>query len=106
MVLIQNCDAFAGDWTGSGTDSEGNAFVFAARVIALGRNKYRMLVLDSLQSQKEPMHVMEGTLTDGTYTYSADKELYQGQCTLGADTLEGYYKGPVDGTFVMQRVTQ
>ncbi len=97
---------FAGDWQGSGADSQGNRAVFAAKVIDLGGGQYRMLVLDSLDTQKKPMHVMEGMLADGTYTYTADGGLYHGECKLEGDLLEGYYAGSVDGTFTMQRVSE
>lgn len=97
-------DPFAGNWQGSGTDSEGNAFVFAAKVTALGGGRYRMLVLDSIDTQKEPIHIMEGVLKDGAFPYTADSGLYTGSGMLKGDTFEGYYKGPVDGAFTMTRV--
>ncbi len=38
---------FVGDWQGSGIDSAGNEFTFAAKVITLGDHKYRVLILDN-----------------------------------------------------------
>lgn len=99
-----HADPFAGNWQGSGTDSQENAFVFAAKVIALGEGRYRMLVLDSIDTQKEPIHIMEGVLKDGAFPYTADNGLYTGSGTLKGDTFEGYYKGPVDGAFTMTRM--
>lgn len=95
---------FAGDWQGSGVDSKGNEFKFAAKVIDLGDYKYRLLVLDKLDTQKKPMHVMDGVLKDNKYAYTADKGIYVGGGELGEEMFEGYYKGPVDGTYTMHRV--
>lgn len=96
-------DPFAGDWIGSGTDSEGNAYEFAARVIAMGQDRYRMLVLESLDSDKKPLHVMDGTLQENAFSYTSDGGVYVGSGTLEGERFEGYYKGPVDGTFTMHR---
>lgn len=98
--------SLAGDWQGGGVDSDGNEFTFAARVIALGENRYRMRVLDRLDSQKEPMHVMDGELIGNQFPYTADEGLYTGSGMLDGDTFEGYYKGPVGGTFIMHRVKE
>ena len=95
---------FAGDWQGSGVDSEGNEFMFAAKVLALGGHKYRMLILDKLDTQKKPMHVMDGVLKGNKFPYTADEGVYVGGGELGDGMFEGYYKGPVDGTFKMQRL--
>ena len=97
-------DSFAGQWQGRGVDSEGNEFTFAAKVISSGGNKYRILILDELETQKEPMHVMDGALNDNKYVYTADDGKYVGGGQLGNEVFKGYYKGPVDGTFEMQRV--
>lgn len=97
-------DPFAGDWQGSGVDSEGNAFTFAATVTALGDGRYRMLVLDKLDTQKEPLHVMDGVFTNGEFPYTADQGAYTGNGRLKGDTFEGWYKGPVDGTFTMHKM--
>ena len=95
---------FAGDWRGSGVDSEGNKFTFAAKVIDQGNHKYRVLVLDSFDTQKDPMHVMDGVLKDDQFPHTADEGIYTGGGTLDGDTFKGWYKGPVDGTYQMQRV--
>ncbi len=95
---------FAGNWQGSGVDSEGNEFHFAAKVIALGDCKYRMLILDRIDIQKEPMHVMDGVLKDCQFNYTADEGIYTGSGKLNGNQFEGYYKGPVDGTFTMWRI--
>ena len=95
---------FAGDWQGSGVDSEGNEFTFAAKVIDQGNHKYRVLVLDSFDTQKDPMHVMDGVLKDNQFPHTADEGIYTGGGTLDDDTFKGWYKGPVDGTYQMQRV--
>ena len=67
-------DVFAGNWQGSGTDSGGNKFTFAARAIALGGGKYRVLILDTIDTQKEPLHIMDGELLVNEYQYTADAE--------------------------------
>ena len=95
---------FAGNWQGSGADSKGNEFAFAAKVIALGDNKYRILVLDKLDMQKKPMHIMDGVLKGNKFPHTADKGVYVGGGELGDEIFEGYYKGPVDGTYKMHRV--
>lgn len=97
-------DRFAGDWQGRGLDSQGNAFIFAAKVINQGGGRYRVLILDAIDSQKEPLHVMDGMLRGHAYEYTSDGGLYIGGGTLDGERFEGYYKGPVDGTFTMQRV--
>ena len=113
MLLLGSCAGpdvnrkvypFVGDWQGSGVDSEGNAYTFAARVMALGAGRYRVLILDALDTQKEPLHVMEGTLSGNQFPYTADEGMYVGGGTLGDGVFEGYYKGPVDGTYKMKRV--
>ena len=85
-------------------DSLGNEFNFAAKVIDQGDDEYRVLVLDALDTQNDPMHVMDGVLKGNEYIYTADEGIYPGAGTLDGDTFTGYYKGPVDGEFVMQRV--
>ena len=106
-LFLGGCAApFAGDWQGNGVDSEGNEFTFAAKVVDLGNQEYRVLVLESLDSQDDPLHVMDGVLKKNKYTYTADEETYTGGGTLDGNKFEGYYKGPVDGTFKMQRVKE
>ena len=95
---------FAGEWEGSGVDSEGNEFTFAAKVISLSGHKYRILILDKLDTQKEPMHVMDGVMNDNKFVYTADEAEYVGGGELDNEVFKGYYKGPVDGTYEMQRV--
>ena len=95
---------FAGNWQGSGTDSEGNEFTFAAKVISLGDHRYRLLVLDKLDTQKDPMHIMDGVLKGNKYEYTADQGLYIGGGKLTDNIFKGHYKGPVDGTYKMHRV--
>ena len=69
---------FAGDWQGNGVDSEGNEATFAAKAIDLGNHKYQLLILDKLDTQKEPMHVMEGVMKENKFVYTADKGVYVG----------------------------
>ena len=95
---------FAGNWQGSGIDSEGNTFTFVAKVTTLGDHKYRVLILNKFDTQKEPMHVMDGVLKNNKFFYTADEGEYVGEGKLGDEMFEGYYKGPVDGTYKMQRV--
>lgn len=95
---------FSGDWLGSGFDSECNKLTFAAKVTSLGDDKYRMQILDSLDTKKEPMHIMDGTLKGSIFEYTSDKGLYKGLCTLEDGLLHGYYVGPFDGVFRMQKV--
>jgi hypothetical protein len=95
---------FIGNWQGNGTDSEGNPFAFFAEVSHSGGNKYRILILDKLDTLEEPIHVMDGVLENNKYSYTADEGLYAGGGTLGEDLFEGYYKGPVGGTFQMWRI--
>lgn len=95
---------FSGDWQGNGLDAEGNEFAFAAKVSDLGNSKYRILILDKLDTLNEPIHVMDGVLENNRFTYTADEGLYEGGGTLGKDMFEGYYKGPVDGTYRMWRI--
>ena len=95
---------FVGNWQGSGTDSEGNEFTFAAKVSHLGDNRYRVLMLDKLDTLKDPIHILDGVLENNMFTYAADEGVYEGGGTLGKDLFEGYYKGPVDGIFKMWRI--
>ena len=94
---------FIGEWQGNGTDAEGNEFTFFAKVSHLGDNKYRVLILDKMDALKKPIHIMEGRLEKNRFSYTADESLYEGGGTLGKDIFEGYYKGPVDGTYKMWR---
>jgi hypothetical protein len=94
---------FSGNWQGNGADAEGNEFAFAAKVNDLGDNRYRILILDKLDTLNEPIHVMDGVLENNAFTYTADEGLYEGGGTLSEDLFEGYYKGPVDGTYRMWR---
>ena len=95
---------FTGNWQGDGTDSEGNAFTFVAKASHLGDNRYRVLILDKLDTLNKPIHIMDGVLENNKFTYTSDEGLYEGGGTLGKDLFEGYYKGPVDGTFRMWRI--
>jgi hypothetical protein len=94
---------FSGNWQGHGTDSEGNGFTFVAKVRRLGDNKYRVLILDRFDTLNKPMHVMDGVLENNKFSYTSDEGLYEGGGTLSKDLFEGYYKGPVDGTYQMWR---
>lgn len=95
---------FSGEWQGKGVDSEGNSFNFYSKVIHLGENRYQMLILSGLDKLDEPLHVMEGVLENNKFSYTSDKGSYKGEGTLSKDRFEGYYKGPVDGTYSMRRL--
>ena len=62
------------------------------------------MILDSLDTVKKPMHVMDGLLENNRFSYTSDAGLYEGGGNLGKVLFEGYYKGPVDGTFKMWRI--
>ena len=94
---------FTGDWQGNRTDSEGNSFKFFAKVRHLEENKYRVVILDKLDTLKKPMHIMDGVLENNKFSYTSDGGLYEGGGTLSKDLFEGYYKGPFDGTYKMWR---
>ena len=70
----------------------------------MGDSKYRVLILDKLDTKKKPMHIMNGELIKNKFPHTADNGLYTGSGQLTEDTFTGYYKGPVDGTYKMQRV--
>jgi hypothetical protein len=95
---------FAGNYQGTGSDSQGNEYNFAAKVISQGDNKYQMLVLDKIDTQKRPMHIMDGVLEGNKFIYTSDHGTYEGQCEIGDEVVTGYYKGPVDGNFKMTRL--
>lgn len=95
---------FSGNWQGDGSDSKGNEFTFYAKVSHLDGNKYRLLILDKLDTQNKPIHVMDGVLENNKFPYTADEGIYEGGGTLSKDLFEGYYKGPIDGTFKMWRI--
>ncbi len=97
---------FIGNWQGNGVDSQGNKYVFYAKVICLGGDRYQVLILDRLDTGKKPMHVMEGELKEGAFSYTSDKGLYTGGGQLKEGLFEGYYKGPVDGTYRMWRLDE
>ena len=65
---------------------------------------YRMLILDKLNTLNKPLHIMDGVLGKNKFSYTADEGTYKGGGTLSKDLFEGYYKGPVDGTFRMWRI--
>lgn len=95
---------FSGNWQGKGADSEGNEFTFAARVIHLGDNKYRVLMLDKLDTREKPIHILDGVLENNKFPHTADEGLYEGGGILSKDLFEGYYKGPFGGTYRMWRI--
>lgn len=97
---------FIGNWQGNGTDSESNSFTFFAKVSHLGDNKYRILILDQLDTLNEPIHIMDGVLENNKFSYTADEGLYEGGGTLSKDRFEGYYKGSIDGTYQMWRIRE
>ncbi len=98
--------SFIGDYEGKGADSEGNSFNFFAKVSHLGDNKYRLLILADLDKPNEPLHVMDGVLEKNKFIYTSDNGQYKGDGTLSKDGFEGYYKGPIDGTFTMRRMNR
>ncbi len=95
---------FAGSWQGNGIDSEGNEFAFTAKVNGLGDSQYRMLVFVAESGTEEPSHVLDGVMKQGQYIYTADEGLYVGGGQLDGETFKGFYKGPIEGNFTMQRV--
>jgi hypothetical protein len=106
LEQIPNLDPFSGDWQGNGTDSAGNKFAFAAKVSHLGDNKYRVLILDKLDTLRKPIYIMDGVLEKDQFPHTADEGLYEGGGTLSVDAFEGYYRGPIDGTYKMWRIKQ
>ena len=104
LVSNQADYPFSGNWQGNGTDSEGNSFTFFAKVSHSGNNNYRILFLKELDTPNKPIHVMDGVLENNTFSYTSDEGLYEGSGTLSKDLFEGYYKGPVDGTYRMWRI--
>jgi hypothetical protein len=104
IELIPNIDTFVGDWQGNGSDSAGNKFAFATKVSHLGENKYRVLILDKLDTSRKPIHIMDGVLENNQFPHTADEGLYEGGGTLSEDTFEGYYKGPINGTYKMWQI--
>lgn len=95
---------FTGMWKGNGIDSKGNTFSFVAEVSRLADNKYRIVISDKIDSDKEPFHIIEGTLNNNKFTSTADGGKYKGGGKLSQNLYEGYYKGPVNGTYTMQRI--
>jgi hypothetical protein len=104
LEQISGIDPFGGNWQGNGVDSEGNEFAFFAKVSHLGDNKYRILILDKLDTLNKPLHIMDGVLAGKKFPHTADEGLYEGGGSLSEDLFEGYYKGPVDGTYKMWRI--
>jgi hypothetical protein len=100
----QSDHPFSGNWQGKGTDSKGNEFAFFAKVSHSGGSRYRMLILDKLDTLDKPIHIMDGVLENNKFPHTADEGLYEGSGTLSGDLFEGYYKGPVDGTYKMWRI--
>jgi hypothetical protein len=70
----------------------------------MGDGKFRMLILDKLDTKKKPMHIMDGVLENNKFPHTADSGLYTGSGELSKEEFTGWYKGPVDGTYKMQRV--
>jgi hypothetical protein len=101
---IRGINPFSGNWQGNGTDSEGNKFAFFAKVSHLGDTRYRILILDKLDTRNKPLHIMDGALENNKFPHTADDGLYEGGGSLHEDQFEGYYKGPVDGTYKMWRI--
>lgn len=95
---------FSGNWVGEGEDSKGNPFIFFSKVSHLGDNNYRMLILTDLDAADEPLHIMDGILENNKFSYTSDEGLYKGDGTLSKHRFEGYYKGPIDGTYRMWRI--
>lgn len=97
---------FTGNWQGDGDDSQGNKFTFFGKVSHSGGNRYQVLILDKLDTLNKPIHSLNGILENNKFSYTADESVYEGSGTLSEDMFEGYYKGPVDGTFKMWRLKQ
>ena len=96
-------DGFMGDWQGTYETYDG-AGDFVAQVIALGDGAYRMNILSEFDAGADPIHVMEGVLKDGKFTYTADGGVYKGDGVLAAGIFKGRYEGPVDGRIEMHPV--
>jgi hypothetical protein len=79
---------------------------FVAQVIALGDNQYRMNVLKAFDERATPVHVMEGSLQENKYTYTADGGKYRGECVLEGESCKGWYKGDPNGQFEMTRIVR
>ena len=50
--------------------------------------------------------IYDGVLENNQFLHTADEGLYEGGGTLNEDTFEGYYKGPIGGTYKMWRIKQ
>ena len=97
---------FTGKWQGSGVDSDGIKAEFVATVIAMGGKHYQVSILEDFSKNTKPMHVMDGILDGNIYSYTADNGKYSGSCELTTDSFKGYYKGPIDGTFILYRIKE
>ena len=92
-------DIYMGDWQGTRKGADGAEKPVAAQVIALGENRYRAVLLDTLQERVPALATLEGTVVDGTVRFGD-------RMKISGDTFSGTLEGASGGTFSLKRITR
>ncbi len=96
MQAAPPSDPFMGDWEGTLRTGGGTKPV-AAQVIALGKGRYRVNLLDALYRGLEPKAVLEGALEKNVLRFGAAAQISGG-------VFQGVLPGGDGGTFEMKHV--
>ena len=62
------------------------------------------MIVDKIDSNKKPFHVIIGELKNNIFISSSDGGKYTGGGELSYELYKGFYNGPIDGTYKMWRI--
>ena len=107
---IERADLFMGDWQGSWRLNDGSdSGPVVAQVIALGKGKYRVNLLEEFDQRIEPIAVLQGPHRDGVVRFAGSGE-YDGitlqiKAAIEGNKFTGSFQGQdFAGSFTMKKV--
>jgi len=97
---IDGADAFMGDWQGSWTMAEGTGTgseSLAAQVIALGKGKYRLILLNQFDTKAPPIAKLEGQREDAEVRFAGRVKREGSESDIQAAIKDGKLTGTMKG---------
>jgi len=97
---IDSADAFMGDWQGSWKKAEGTGIgseSLAAQVIALGKGKYRLNLLNQFDTKTRPIAVLEGQSEDTEVRFAGIVQREGAESDIKAAIKDGRLTGTMKG---------
>lgn len=97
---IDGADVFMGDWQGSWTMAEGTGTgseSLAAQVMAMGRGKYRLNLLNQFDTKTPPIAVLDGRSEDTEVQFAGHVQSEGSESDIKATIKDGKLTGTMKG---------